>query len=104
MGLLDRFVGQGINALVEEARGNPNAVVLDVRTAQEYQMGHIEGAVNIPLDQIDRAATELAGKKLYVHCASGTRSRQAVAQLKAAGFADAQNIGGITSWRGPLVT
>ena len=104
MGLFDRFVGPGIHAKVNEAREDPNAVVLDVRTADEYARGHIEGAVNIPLDQIDRATTALAGRKLYVHCASGARSRRAVAALRAAGFTDAENIGGIVSWRGPIVT
>ena len=104
MGLFDRFVGPGIHAKVDEARNDPNAVVLDVRTADEYARGHIEGAVNIPLDQIDRATTELAGRKLYVHCASGARSRRAVAALKAASFPDAEDIGGIVSWRGPIVT
>ena len=104
MGLFARFVGPDIRTKVDEARNDPNAVVLDVRTADEYARGHIEGAVNIPLDQIDRAAAELTGRKLYVHCASGARSRKAVAALKAAGFPDAENIGGIVSWHGPIVT
>ena len=104
MGLFDRFIGPGMHAKVDEAQNNPNAVILDVRTANEYARGHIEGAVNIPLDQIDLATTELAGRKLYVHCASGARSRRAVAALKAAGFPDAENIGGIVSWCGPIVT
>jgi rhodanese-related sulfurtransferase len=103
MGLFDRITGAGIQAKVDEARSDPNAVLLDVRTVDEYARGHIEGAVNIPLDQIDRAATELPGRKLYVHCASGARSRRAVDALKAAGFPDAENIGGIVSWRGPIV-
>lgn len=104
MGLFDKFVVPGINAKVAEARKDPNAVVLDVRTSEEFASGHIEGAVNIPLDQIERAVPLYRDKHLYVHCASGARSKQAVAQLKAAGLTNVENIGGIMSWNGPVVT
>ncbi len=104
MGLLNKFVGKGINALVEEARQDPNAVILDVRTKQEYEMGHIEGAINVPITQIERVVTKFPDKTLYIHCASGARSRLAVKQLKSAGLANVHDIGGISSWRGPLVT
>lgn len=59
-------------------------------------------AVCIPLPEIGKAARLYGTKKLYVYCASGARSRQAVAQLRAAGIESAENIGGISSWRGPI--
>jgi rhodanese-related sulfurtransferase len=104
MGLFSRFVGPGINAKVAEAASDPNAIILDVRTSEEYARGHIEGAVNIPLNEIERAAQLYGNKHLYVHCASGARSKRAVAQLQALGVQNAQNIGGIISWNGPLST
>ncbi|MDO4807735.1 MAG: rhodanese-like domain-containing protein [Coriobacteriales bacterium] len=104
MELFSKFVGPGINAKVAEARKDPNAIVLDVRTPEEYAQGHIEGAVNVPLDRIQEAVPLYGNKRLYVHCASGARSKQAVAQLKAAGLTNVENIGGIMSWNGPVVT
>lgn len=104
MGLFSRFMRSDINAKVAEARRNPNAIVLDVRTREEFAQGHIEGAQNIPVEEISRAAVLYGDKRLYVHCASGARSDQAVAELKALGVTDVQNIGGIVSWNGPVVT
>ena len=104
MGLLSRFLESGINAKVAEARKDPNAIILDVRSREEFAQGHIEGAVNVPLDEISRAAELYGTRRLFVHCASGARSRQAVAELKALGVTDVQNIGGIMSWNGPVVT
>lgn len=104
MGLFSKFIGPGINAKVAEARKDPNAVVLDVRTREEFAQGHIEGAVNTPLDEIERAVSLYGDKHLYVHCASGARSKQAVAQLEAAGLTNVENIGGIMSWNGPVIT
>ena len=104
MGLFSKFMAPGINAKVAEAQSDPNAIILDVRTSEEYARGHIEGAVNIPLNEIERAAQLYGNKHLYVHCASGARSKRAVAQLQALGVQNAQNIGGIISWNGPLST
>ena len=104
MGLFDRFFKRGINARVAEAKHDPDTVIIDVRSPEEYAEGHIEGTVNIPLERIAEAKDCFAGKHLLVHCASGARSDQAVAALKAAGVEDVENIGGIMSWTGPVVT
>ena len=102
VGFFDLFRGADINAKVAEARENDDAVLLDVRGRDEFQAGHIEGAVCIPLPEIGKAVRLYGTKRLYVYCASGARSRQAVAQLRAAGVESAENIGGISSWRGPI--
>lgn len=102
MGFFDLFKGADINAKVAEARENHGAVLLDVRSRDEFQAGHIEGAVCIPLPEVGKAVRLYGNRKLYVYCASGARSRQAVAQLRAAGIESAENIGGISSWRGPI--
>ena len=103
MGLFDIFAGTDINAKVAEAKADPRGLLLDVRTRPEYQMGHIEGAVCVPLGEMAKAARLYGDKHLYVYCASGSRSRQAVAQLRSAGAAYAENIGGIAAWRGDVV-
>lgn len=64
------------------------AVVVDVRTAREYGLGHAKGSVNIPLDKLDRqmAKLEKKGKPVITCCASGMRSRTAASKLKAKGI------------------
>ncbi|MBQ9057993.1 MAG: rhodanese-like domain-containing protein [Atopobiaceae bacterium] len=101
--LMGMGVGVDINAKVDEARQDDNAILLDVRTREEYNAGHIEGAVCIPLDQISKAARLYGNKSLYVYCASGSRSAQAVSMLKQAGVQQVENIGGIGGYRGTVV-
>lgn len=72
---------------VEMVLKNENAVLLDVRTEEEYQAGHIEGSVWIPLDDLRNRMDELdAGKTIYVHCQSGLRSYVACRLLTQNGF------------------
>lgn len=65
------------------------ALVVDVRSAEEYADGHIEGAINIPHTQIDRIAELIGGdlaRPVVVYCRSGNRSGQAEAALKKRGY------------------
>jgi rhodanese-related sulfurtransferase len=70
------------------------AVVVDVRSPQEFASGHIQGSINIPLDQIGAKAAMLLkkGKPVITCCRSGARSAMAVGTLKSAGI-DAHNGG-----------
>ena len=97
------FGGADINAGVKECKETPGALLLDVRTEEEYAAGHIAGSVNLPLGTLD-GITDLAGEEtpLFVYCRSGARSGSAVAALKRMGYTGARNIGGIVSWRGPV--
>ncbi len=84
---------------IEEAKLalGKGAVILDVRSSGEYAGGAIPGAVNIPLDQVVKGVSSKYPNKdtvLLCHCASGVRSASAVSQLKAAGYANAHNLGG----------
>ncbi|MET8725140.1 rhodanese-like domain-containing protein [Streptomyces misionensis] len=76
--------------------------VIDVRTPGEYAGGHVPGALNIPLDQLDRALPDIrhaAGRgELLVVCASGARSEKACAQLAAQGIRAATLAGGTGAW------
>lgn len=94
-----------INTGVAEYETNVGAVLLDVRTAEEYNDGHIDGNINIPLDKISSVENTVKDKStpLYVYCLSGGRSGQAVSYLKQIGYINAKNIGGISSYRGKVV-
>lgn len=104
MGLFGLLHGADINTGVERFRAQHGAVLLDVRTRQEYGEGHIPGSVNIPLDEIGRVSGSAPAKDtpLFVYCLSGARSRQAVGQLKNMGYSKVENIGGISAWRGEV--
>lgn len=78
------------------------AVVIDVCEPAEFEAGHITGARSIPLAKLDGAKELPSNKKLplVVVCASGMRSRRAVAQLRKAGYEKADALaGGMKAWR-----
>ena len=104
MGFLDLLIGADINKGVAEWKDTPGAVLLDVRTPEEYRQGHIPGSVNIPLDGIRRAANKVPEKDtpLFVYCRSGSRSSQAVQALKQMGYTKAKSIGGISRYKGKV--
>lgn len=80
-------------------------VLLDVRTREEYNEGHIPGAICIPLEELpERAAGELKDKEqmIYVYCRSGNRSKKAAKELCGMGYTNITEIGGIIDWTGAL--
>lgn len=76
------------------------AVVLDVRTSEEYAQGHIEGALNVPLDQIDTIDSLVSDKdqSILVYCRSGNRSAKAAARLVELQYTKVFDFGGIQDW------
>jgi len=78
-------------------------LVLDVRSEQEYQAGHIPGAVLIPHDQLAGRIGELAGHEddeIVVHCKSGRRAAMAEEVLRGAGFHDVKDLEGhMIAWQ-----
>lgn len=72
------------------------AVVVDVRTKEEFDEEHFPGAINIPVDRILVRKNELPkDKSLILYCASGARSAYAAHLLKAEGYKDVVNAGGL---------
>ena len=104
MSFFDFFRQPDINRGVEDWRNTPGAILLDVRTPQEYREGHIPGSQNIPLQTVDKvgAVAENKDTPLYVYCHSGGRSRQAVQRLVQMGYRNVNNIGGIAAYRGKV--
>lgn len=82
-------------------RGAPVDVVVDVRSKIEFWLGHLPGAECIPVDQMPDAITGRAdlseATRILVYCASGARSATAAARLKAAGYRNVVDGGGIAA-------
>jgi phage shock protein E len=76
------------------------ARLVDVRTPGEFAAGHIPGAVNIPVQELDARMNELQPKDaaVVVYCRSGNRSGNAARMLKSAGFAVVHDLGAMSRW------
>jgi phage shock protein E len=76
------------------------AVLLDVRTPGEFTSRHIDGALNIPVQELDRRMGELGQKDrpVVVYCRSGSRSARAAQMLKRAGYSAVHDLGAMGSW------
>lgn len=75
-----------------------DAVIIDVRTPEEFATGHLEGAVNINVQSEEFAAQIMELDKdgeYFVYCRSGNRSGQAIAQMSQMGFAELTNGGSV---------
>jgi rhodanese-related sulfurtransferase len=84
-------------ALIE---GKPDVVILDVRTPSEFEDGHLEGAINIPVDDLAERLDELSeDDELLIYCRTGNRSARAVGILEDNGFTKIFHMDeGITGW------
>ena len=102
MGIFDMFKRPDINQGVTEYMATPGAVLLDVRTPQEYREGHIPGSKNVTLQELDKVSDVVEHKTtpLFVYCYSGARSRQASGMLQRMGYTNVTNIGGIAAYSG----
>jgi phage shock protein E len=76
------------------------ARLVDVRTPAEFAAGHIPGAVNIPLQELEQRLGEFEPKHapIVVYCRSGNRSSSAARTLKAAGYAAVHDLGAMSRW------
>ena len=104
MGFFDFFKQVNINQGVEEYKATADAVLVDVRTPQEYREGHIPGSKNVPLQQLGKISSVAKNKEipLFVYCYSGARSREAVKVLRQLGYSQVHNIGGIAAYSGKV--
>jgi phage shock protein E len=88
--LLTGFVHAG-----QEPADAPRVLVIDVRTEQEWNNGHLQGAILIPHDRIGQGIVAVAPDKkerIYLYCRSGLRTGLAVDTLKKAGYQDLVNL------------
>ncbi|SOC16512.1 rhodanese-like domain-containing protein [Pseudobutyrivibrio ruminis] len=105
MGLFNLFKHVDINAEVEAMKSIENAVLLDVRTEEEYLGGHIPGSKNVPVERIEKVVDVITDKNIpvYVYCLRGSRSASAVSAMEKMGYTNAKSIGGIASYKGNTV-
>ena len=71
------------------------AIVLDVRSADEFKADHLPNSINIPLGEVNRVPDRVNNKNtvLLLHCLSGARSGMAVGKIKAMGYSQVFNMG-----------
>ena len=85
---------------------NQNYIILDVRTFEEYNDGHIPNAICIPNETINEdVINKLPNKEqlILIYCRSGNRSKQAANKLKNLGYTNLIEFGGIIDWKGEIV-
>jgi rhodanese-related sulfurtransferase len=89
-----------VEKLKEKIKNKENITILDVRTGEEYERGHIDGAVNIHIDDLRKNLNKLdAGSEIIVYCRSGYRAYQAFRILKNMGFKNIKILNGsYLSW------
>ena len=94
-----------VNITAEEAKrimdSQDGYIILDVREQDEYDAGHIPGAILIPYTQIEEKAKEMLPDKdqlILVYCRSGRRSKIAAEALAELGYTNIKEFGGIIDW------
>ena len=99
----EQISGAEAKALMDSESGY---IIIDARTQEEYDEGHIPRAILIPEYEIaDRAETELPDKDqlILVYCRSGRRSKIAAEELVKLGYANVKEFGGIIDWEYEIV-
>ena len=100
----EQISGAEAKALMDSESGY---ILIDARTQEEYDEGHIPGAILIPEYEIaDRAEKELPDKDqlILVYCRSGRRSKIAAEELVKLGYTNVKEFGGIIDWEYEIVT
>lgn len=92
MNFLSRFFGGGAPDVNFKELVANGAVIVDVRSKDEYRDGGVKGSINIPLDQLGNNLSKLPKEKaIILYCASGVRSAAARNFLKSKGYTDVYN-------------
>ena len=96
--------GPWVNTLqATQLMNREDALVIDLRPAADFAKGHILGARNLPLAELEKRAGELdkhKAKPVILHCADGNRAGDGVALLRKNGFASVVNLsGGYAAWQ-----
>ena len=99
MGLLSFLNNPDINQGIQEYK-----TMLDVRTPEEYEEGHIPGSRNIPVQSMETVESVVRRKDIpvFVYCYSGARSHRAARMLGRMGYTDVRDLGGIAGYSGKV--
>lgn len=102
MGILSKIFGKAEEQNFKEMLQN-GAVIIDVRTPQEFSSGHIKGSKNIPLNILPNKIDEVKKyNQIIVCCQSGMRSSSAASILKKSGIQNVVNAGGWNSLKNKI--
>lgn len=97
-----------LKSLEEMLKNGPRPMLVDVRSPSEYATGHIAGALNIPLEEVESRVDDLrCGVATVVVCESGQRADMAVTRLRTQGIEACALVGSTAAWRhagNPLVS
>ena len=109
MGYYDEMPFLDINEGLEEMACFNDALLIDVRTPDEYREGHVPGAVNIEAGSLKRrnrkwieSVLKDKDAHIFIYCYSGSRSGIAAGALRQMGYFRAENIGGYMDYDGPV--
>lgn len=94
-----------MDEIVQIMKENENYIILDARTIEEYNEGHIPNAICIPNEMIDESVTTRLPRKeqlILIYCRSGNRSKQATTKLANLGYTNLVEFGGIIDWDGEI--
>lgn len=90
------------NEIASEFVNDGKAILIDVRSYEEYEKFHIENAINIPLDTISKktikAVTSKETENIIVYCESGARSKEAAIKIIELGYTNVYDLGSINNW------
>ena len=95
-----------MDEIVEIMEENEGYIILDVRTIEEYNEGHIPNAICIPNETIDENVVNILPDKnqlILIYCRSGNRSKKATDKLENLGYTNLIEFGGIMDWKGDIV-
>lgn len=90
-------VASNLGVVSSKPVAKASGVWIDVRTPEEFRSGHLQGAINIPVQNIREAITAVSSDKnapLHLYCRSGRRVEVALQELKALGYTNITNHGG----------
>ncbi len=97
-GSYEKITAEAAFSMMKERQ---DLIVVDVRTPGEYAEGHIQGAINVPLQSIEAGDLSLVPDKdqtLLIYCRSGSRSASASKSLVKQGYTSVYDFGGIINW------
>lgn len=97
--ILADFESLSVEQAHQIIQSDNHAMIVDVRTPEEFKNGHLKNAVSIPLGSLEQHTSKFSqGQKLLVYCQSGNRSVAASRVLSSKGFTPYNVKGGINAW------
>ena len=85
------------NKSAQTVKPEADALLIDVRTPEEFSAGHLENAINVPLQNISSISSVASDKNtvLYLYCRSGRRVKMAISELRKLGYNNLHDFGGM---------